>query len=72
MRKPNVGDIYYDDEFEMKLVVTFEKYGMFWGLWETGQSFGTWHGRDFIRRKYLGMSKADIKQLFEVDDERSK
>ena len=70
MSKPSVGDIYYDNESEMKLVVTFEKYGMFWGIWESGQSFGTWQGRDFVRKEYLGKSKADINQLFEVDDER--
>ncbi len=51
MRKPNVGDIYYDDEFEMKLVVTFEKYGMFWGLWETGQSFGDMARKRFYQKK---------------------
>lgn len=53
MKKPCVGDIYYDNELEMMLVVTFEKYGMFWGLWETGQSFGTWHKRDFSKKNIL-------------------
>ena len=29
MRKPSVCDVYYDNEWGMKLVVTFDKYGMF-------------------------------------------
>ena len=27
-----VGDVFYDYDSEQKLVITFEKYDMFWGL----------------------------------------
>lgn len=64
-----VGDVFYDYDSEQKLVITFEKYDMFWGLWETGQSFSCWIAKDFDDKKYLGSSKGKLDNLFEVQDE---
>lgn len=64
-----VGDVFWDNEAGQSLVITFEKDDMFWGLWETGQSFSCWTAIDFSDMKYLGKSKANINDLFEVQDE---
>lgn len=66
---PEVGGIFYDYDSEQKLVITFEKYDMFWGLWETGQSFSCWIAKDFDDKKYLGKSKANIDDLFKTENE---
>lgn len=66
---PAEGDVYYSDEAEMSLTITFEKYDLYWGLWETGQSFCCWNKDAFRNYKYLGKSKANINQLFEVQDD---
>ena len=64
-----IGDIFWDSEAEQSLVITFEKYDMFWGLWETGQSFSCWTAKDFNDKKYLGKSKANIADLFKTENE---
>lgn len=64
-----VGDVFYDYDSEQKLVITFEKYDMFWGLWETGQSFSCWTAINFNDKKYLGKSKANIDDLFKTENE---
>lgn len=64
-----VGDVFYDYEAELSLVITFEKYDMFWGLWETGQSFSCWTAINFNDKKYLGNSKGKLDSLFGVEDE---
>lgn len=65
----NVGDVYWDSEANLKLIITFEKYDMFWGLWETGQSFSCWTAMNFNDKKWLGSSKGKIDSLFEVQDD---
>ena len=67
--KPEVGDVYWDSEANLKLVITFEKYDMFWGLWETGISFSCLTAINFNDKKRLGKSKANINDLFEVQDD---
>lgn len=64
-----VGDIFWDYDSEQSLVITFEKYDMFWGLWETGQSFSCWTSTNFNDKKYLGKSKANIDDLFKTENE---
>lgn len=64
-----VGDIFWDNEAELSLVITFEKYDLFWGLWETGQSFSCWTEKEFEGKKYLGKSKANINDLFKTENE---
>lgn len=63
-----VGDVFYDYESEQSLIITFEKYDMFWGLWETGQSFSCWTQINFNDKKYLGSSKGKLDNLFEVEE----
>ena len=64
-----VGDIFWDNEAGQSLVITFEKYDMFWGLWETGQSFSCWTATNFNDKIYLGKSKATIDNLFKTENE---
>lgn len=64
-----VGDVFYDYDSEQSLVITFEKYGLFWGLWQTGQSFSCWSEINFNDKKYIGRCKGKIDNLFEVEDD---
>lgn len=66
-----VGDVFWDSEAGQSLVITFEKYDMFWGLWETGQSFSCWTAINFNDKKWLGSSKGKIDNLFEVQDDKN-
>lgn len=64
---PEVGDVFYSEEWGLKLVITFEKYGIFWGIWETGQSVAGFSS--FDDKVYLGKSKANIDDLFKTENE---
>lgn len=65
--KPEVGDVFYDETNQSALMITFEKYGLIWGFYDTGQSFSCWK-YDYVKyMHYLGKSKVSIKELFDVD-----
>lgn len=68
-KKPEVGDVYWSNEWSMSVVITFSKYGLYWGLWSSGQSITAWKRDDFKDLQYLGISKGRIDSLFEVQDD---
>lgn len=61
-----VGDIFFSDLYDMKIIITFTKYNLFWGLWETGQSFSSWDYNQLKKFKYIGKSQENLIGLFEV------
>lgn len=74
--KPEVGDKFRNDAYECVVLhiyhkkvyyVTKRPNAKYWNLKSRGP-------KSFLEvyKKYLGKSKANINQLFEVDDERSK
>jgi hypothetical protein len=65
-REPQVGDLFWDNQFGDSLVVTFTKYGLFWGLWASGQTFVCWKAKDFESKQYLGKSKGSLNIIFTV------
>lgn len=64
-----VGDIFYSEEHKLALVITFIKYSLIWGLWETGQSFSCWKYDDIRKMAYVGKSKANLSDLFKTENE---
>ena len=67
--KPEIFDIWYSKEFKLKLIVSFSKYGTYWGIWETGQSFSCWCPEDFTNLIYIGKAKHNIEDLFKTENE---
>ena len=67
--KPEVGDVFFDNTWRKKLIVTFTKYNGIWGLWETGQAWGMWDNDAFHDKTYLGKSKVKIEDLFKTENE---
>jgi len=53
----------------MSVIITFSKYGLYWGLWSSGQSITAWKKDDFKDLLYLGKSKANIDDLFKTENE---
>ena len=68
-RKPEVGDVYWSNEWSMSVIITFSKYGLYWGLWSSGQSITAWKKDDFKDLQYLGKSKTNIDDLFKTENE---
>lgn len=66
VKQPEVGDIFYSHSHKMQLRVTFKKYGNYWGLWDSGQTFSFFQLEDFSDFIYLGVCAKSMTSAFVV------
>lgn len=68
--EPEVGDVFLNKHSRRKTIILCDR-NYYQCLVENGGLVARYKS-EFLKMKYLGKSKANINQLFEVDDERSK
>lgn len=67
-REPEVGDVW--QSINQKIVIIARDEYMFGCVVDNSQNIIQWrHKESFYEYKYLGKSKANIEQLFEVENE---